>query len=63
MKILLVDYSGAIADFTTAIEMFPGNADAYLNRGIAKSRMGDKEGAIKDFKKQVELDLKTNRPT
>jgi tetratricopeptide (TPR) repeat protein len=45
----------AIALYTKAIELNPGNADAYFQRGIARemaNRVGD---AIKDYERTLEL--------
>lgn len=36
----------AIADWTEAILLDPNDAVAYMNRGVAKSDLGDKQGAI-----------------
>ncbi len=41
---------GAIADFTKAIEIMP-TYSLYINRGMAKHKLGDYEGAIADFTK------------
>jgi tetratricopeptide (TPR) repeat protein len=45
----------AIADYNKSIEINPNLAQAYNNRGIARSALGDKEGAIEDFQKAVNL--------
>jgi len=50
------DYSGAIADYSKALELKPGFPEAYLNRGFAKRTIGDTEGAKIDFKKSIEVD-------
>ena len=53
------NYQGAILDYTKAIEIDPNNANAFVNRGIAK---GDsKKGfldAISDFSKAIAIDPK-----
>ena len=49
------DYSGAIADYTKAIQLTPGNDDAFYNRGISKRKLGDNKGAIEDYNKALEL--------
>ncbi|PLZ52146.1 serine protease, partial [Fischerella thermalis WC439] len=43
------DYKGAIADYTEAIRLNPKYDEAYNDRGIARSELGDKQGAIADF--------------
>ena len=45
----LTDYTGAIADFTKAIEIDSMYADAYAYRGYSKNMMRDSLGAIHDF--------------
>src|SRR5277367_1019324 len=52
------DFSGAIADFTKAIELNPTFALAYTYRGNARSHSGDPDGAIADSTKAIELDPK-----
>lgn len=45
----------AIADYSRALELEPENAFTYGNRGLARSRIGDREGAIADFQQAAEL--------
>ena len=40
-KLKAKDYTGAITDFTQALELNPKNAEVYLNRGLAKRSAGD----------------------
>jgi tetratricopeptide (TPR) repeat protein len=62
------DYKGAIADYTEVIKISPNNADAYHNRGLAKSKKmdcirsasenvvncsTDYSGAIADYNKAI----------
>jgi len=54
-KYKLQDNSGAIADFTKAIELEPDNAKAYYNRGSAKAALKDLDGACLDWSKAGEL--------
>ncbi|MDA0889486.1 MAG: tetratricopeptide repeat protein [Bacteroidetes bacterium] len=51
----LKDYSGAIADYTKAIELDPNFAYAYYNRGNSKKNLKDYSGAIADYTKAIEL--------
>jgi Flp pilus assembly protein TadD len=49
------DYKGAIEDYNEAIRLKPDDADAYNNRGIAKSNLGDMAGACEDYRKSCSL--------
>ena len=40
------------------LDINPKSADAYNNRGVSKSRTGDKNGACKDYKKAISLGSK-----
>ncbi len=51
------DYSGAIRDFTTAIELNPNDADVFLERGNAKSYLKEYKSAIEDFNKAIEINI------
>ncbi|MCX6233489.1 MAG: tetratricopeptide repeat protein [Bacteroidetes bacterium] len=51
----LRDWSGAIADYSKAIEINPQNAEAYYNRGVDKGIIDDNRGAIEDFSKAIEI--------
>jgi tetratricopeptide (TPR) repeat protein len=48
------DIEGAIADFSSAIEIYPSFGCAYDNRAIIKYGGGDWEGAIADFSKAID---------
>ena len=50
------DYSGAIADFTKAIEWDTEDAWAYSGRGFCRDRLKDYPGAMSDLSKAIELD-------
>ena len=56
-KYNLGDHTGAIADFSKAIELDPTDFNSYLNRGYAKYNLGDKAGACLDWNKAGELGL------
>jgi tetratricopeptide (TPR) repeat protein len=56
VKFKAKDYSGAISDYSKALELKPKFAEAYLNRGFAKRSIGDVEGAKADFKKSIDID-------
>ena len=43
-NMILGDKQGAIADYTEVVRLKPDDADAYYNRGIAKSDLGNKQG-------------------
>ncbi len=49
------DNTGAIQDFTRAIELDPEYAEAYLDRGVAKKKLGNYKEAINDYTKAIEL--------
>ena len=46
----------SIADYDRAIELNPDNESAYYNRGVAKSKLGNRDGAEADRKRASELD-------
>ena len=54
-KYKLQDNSGAIADYTKAIELKPDFASAYRNRGYVKYALKDLDGACLDWSKAGEL--------
>lgn len=45
----------AIALYTEAIQLYPDNARAYGDRGLLRSSLGDKQGAIVDFSHAAQL--------
>ncbi len=51
----------AIADFDTAIEADPLLASAWFYRGYARTRSGDEDGGLTDFRRAAELDPETAR--
>ena len=52
------DYKGAIADFTSAIDIDPENAAAYRFRSDSKIKLEDFKGATADDNKVWEIDPK-----
>ena len=56
VEILQSKYKEAIQDMTIAINLYAGDAPAFRYRGVAKQRLGDNEGAIKDFIRETELE-------
>jgi tetratricopeptide (TPR) repeat protein len=49
------NYDLAIADLNKAIKLEPDYADAYYNRGLAHKMRGEKDEAIRDFERVLEL--------
>lgn len=54
------EMAGALADFDTAIERDPAEAEAYLNKGMAMIRVDDAAAAIPLF--DTALAKRTSRP-
>ncbi len=48
-------YQGAIDDYTSALEIDPGNVEIWLGRGLAKEKAKDLKGAFSDYTKAIEL--------
>ena len=59
-----MNFNGAIADFTKAIEMDPPYIDAYykFDAHIKQIKLKDYSGAIKDFFEYINLKDKCNCP-
>jgi len=53
---ILDDKSGAVRDYTIALQIDPNNKDAFLNRGLIKSSQGNRLGAIIDFDRAIQID-------
>ena len=49
------DYKGAIGDLTEAIRLNRNYTQAYINRGNARSYLGDKQGAIADYNSAIKI--------
>ena len=45
----------ALASFDRAIDLYPSDAQAHNNRGLAKLKLGDVEGARTDWMRALEL--------
>lgn len=50
------DLTGAIDDFSEAIELEPESLKALTNRGIGRAAFNDLDGAISDFSKALRID-------
>jgi len=44
-----LNYRGAIADFSRAIQLNPNEADLYYQRGLILRQLSDRQAAIQDF--------------
>jgi tetratricopeptide (TPR) repeat protein len=49
------DYTGAIADFTEFLKMYPDRVEGYTNRGFAKAMLNNLQGAISDFDRAIAI--------
>ena len=49
------DYTGAMEDFTRAIELKPDDTYAYTNRAGVKRELDDYDGAIEDYNQAIKL--------
>ncbi|NEP55816.1 MAG: DnaJ domain-containing protein [Symploca sp. SIO2G7] len=54
-KALKVDYKGAVADYTQAIELNPRFIEAYLKRGEILYKLGDARGTLRDCNQALSL--------
>lgn len=55
------EYKKAIELFNESIKHNKLYAEAYYNRGVAKSRLKDYKGALKDYNKAIDLDSKAKK--
>ena len=46
----------SLADYDRAIQLNPNNANAYVNRGVAKYALGRKKEALADYNRAIKLD-------
>ena len=51
----------AISDYNRALEINPDYAQAYGNRGLARLRSGDKQGAIADLQTAADVFIKQGK--
>src|SRR5689334_6259040 len=49
------DYTGAIQDFTRALQLAPNLPYIYYGRGVARAYAGDVQGALDDFTQGLRL--------
>ena len=49
------DYTGAIKDYNTTLQLFPGHTESYINRGFCKEQLNDTLGAISDYETAARL--------
>ena len=63
-KYKLKDFPGAIADYTATINFAPPHLeDAYEARGLAHTALRNEKEATDDFRRAVELRLKSSQPS
>jgi tetratricopeptide (TPR) repeat protein len=48
-------YKEAFEDFTQAINLNPGFVEAYMSRADTRTLLGDKQGAVTDFQKAIDI--------
>jgi Flp pilus assembly protein TadD len=53
--LLLKSYANAVVDFSDAIRLRSGYANAYRNRAVARRHSGDEQGAADDERKAAEI--------
>ena len=56
----LGQYSEAIQDFSSVIDLDAENANAFFNRGCCFDSIGDIDRAITDYSKALELDMRAS---
>ena len=56
MQLQKREYKEAIRYYTEALAKKPDFADAYNNRGLAKFRNDDREGALADYSRAIDTD-------
>lgn len=56
------DYSHALADYDRSISLDPKRPGSYYDRGVARERHGDRDGAIKDYLEALRLDGNYAKP-
>lgn len=56
----LLNYAEAISEYSKVININPGLIPAFINRGNAKTKLGDLSGAIGDYNLAIKLDPSNN---
>ncbi len=51
-------YEAAVGQFSAALDIWPGNADAYLARGNAESSLGNDAEALEDWERALQANPK-----
>jgi tetratricopeptide (TPR) repeat protein len=55
LRLVRADYRNAEADFNQAMALQPNQAEAWLNKGIARYQQGDTNGALEHFDRAIKL--------
>ena len=54
-KAHLMDYTGAIDDYSVSLNLYPDDANIFYQRGLLKALINDNFDACRDFKKALDL--------
>jgi tetratricopeptide (TPR) repeat protein len=58
LRLVKADYRNAEADFNQAMALQPSQAEAWLNKGIARYQQGDTKAALEHFDRAIKLNTR-----